>query len=475
MQRFFDATEIAAGFSFSEEIEKHISDSTLIAFGSDSYSSRYWCQREVLSAKEKNRPILVVNCLHDYEDRIFPAASNVPCVNVTTSAELSEKDVLRILSAAIIETIRFEYSLMSLIKYKDYGWLDRDCELSARPPEIRQILKLREKGSKKVCYPEPPLFFEEADWHSMVGVDSRTPLWEPSELNSLAKIKLGISISDRNDNAFSQTHIHEDQLVRLAQEVARHSLARSATLIYGGDMRQDGFTKFILDEAIILKERLRDSIIHIENHMAWPLYIEDGKLTAWRAEYSEIMSTCEHALPSDVSAGISESVFLPPNSTSNSYIWSRSLTSMRESSISASTVRICAGGKTSGYKGKMPGVLEEIMIAIAFNKPIFLLGGFDGVVGDVCKAILNKDTPDSLTESWQLLNNSGYRELQDFAGTHNYSCDYEELISVLHNLDLAALASSAGVSESEYRDLMVTPFVDECVHTLLKGLRKIEL
>jgi hypothetical protein len=475
MQRFFDATEIAAGFSFSEEIEKHISDSTLIAFESDSYSSRYWCQREVLSAKEKNRPILVVNCLQDYEDRIFPAASNVPCVNVTTSAELSEKDVLRILSAAIIETIRFEYSLMSLIKYRDYGWLDRDCELSARPPEIRQILKLREKGIEKVCYPEPPIFFEEADWHSMVGVDSRTPLWEPSELNSLAKIKLGISISDRNDNAFYQTHIHEDQLVRLAQEVARHALARSATLIYGGDMRQDGFTKFILDEAIILKERLRDSIIHIENHMAWPLYIEDKKLTAWRAEYSGIMSTCEYALPADVSAGISESVFLPPNSISNSYIWSRSLTNMRESSISASTVRICAGGKTAGYKGKMPGVLEEIMIAIAYNKPIFLLGGFDGVVGDVCKAILNKDTPDSLTASWQLLNNSGYRELQDFAGTQNYSCDYEELISVLHNLDLAALASSAGVSESEYRDLMETPFVDECVHTLLKGLRKIEL
>tara|TARA_R110001583_G_scaffold113519_3_gene264036 strand:+ start:14394 stop:16418 length:2025 start_codon:yes stop_codon:yes gene_type:complete len=475
MKRFFDATEIAPGFSFSEEIEKHISDSTLIAFESDSYSSRYWCQREILSAKEKNRPVLVVNCLDDYEDRIFPAASNVPCVNVPSSAELNEKDVLRILSAAIIETIRFVYSLKSLQKYKDAGWLDNDYQLFARPPEIRQILKLVENGSNKVCYPEPPIFSEEADWHSMIGVKSRTPLWEPSELNSLAEIKMGISISDRNETDFSHTHGHEDQLVRLAQEIARHSLARSATLIYGGDLRLDGFTKFILDEATILKERLRDSIIHIENHLAWPLYIEEQKITAWRAEYSQIMATHEHAIPNDVSTGISASVFLAPNSTSNSYIWSRSLTNMREMSINASTVRICAGGKTSGYKGKMSGVLEEIMIALAIKKPIFLLGGFDGIVGDVCKAILNKDTPDTLTENWQLLNNTGYKELQELAATDNHNCNYDELISVLHDVNLPDLASNVGLSEQEYIELMGTPFVDECVHTILKGLRKLDL
>jgi hypothetical protein len=471
MKRFFDATEIAPGFSFSEEIEKHISDSTLIAFGSDSYSSRYWCQREILSAKANNRPVLMVNCLDEYEDRIFPAASNVPCVHVSASAELSDKDVLRILSLALIETIRFEYSLKSLQKYINAGWLGKDYSLLARPPEIRQILKLDEKDTKKVCYPEPPIFTEEADWHSMAGVSTRTPLWDPSEHNSLANVKIGISISDRNEDNFSKTHGHADQLVRLAQELARHSLARSATLIYGGDLRPNGFTEFVLDEARILKERLQSTTFHIENHLAWPLYIEDHKINAWRAKYSKIMTTQEHSLPADVNAGISEDVFLAPNSTPNSYIWSRSLTNMRAISIDASTVRICAGGKASGYKGKMPGVLEEIMITLANKKPLFLLGGFDGIVGDVCKAILKKDTPNTLTENWQTSNNSGYKELQALSTTHHHNCNYDDLVLTLHNLDISELSANSGLSEQEYKKLMLTPYVDECVHTILKGLR----
>lgn len=475
MKRFFDATEIAPGFSFSEEIEKHIKDSTLIAFSSDSYSSRYWCQREILCAKEYNRPILAVDCLSEYEDRVFPAASNIPCINVQSLEELNETDVLRILAAAIIETVRFQLSLKSLHKYKEEGWIDKDCELLARPPEIRQILNLNVKNIRKVCYPEPPIFAEEADWHDMAGVSAFTPLWNASQHDMLKGMNIGISISDVNEDAFSSSHSHPDQLVRLAQDLARHLLARSATLIYGGDLRQNGFTEFILEEATILRERLKDSSIHIENHLAWPLYVEDSQITAWRARYSQIMNTVEHPIPSDVSDGISQSVFLVPNSKENSYIWSRSLTQMRESSIETSSVRICAGGKASGYKGKMPGILEEIIITLKENKPVFLLGGFGGIVGDVCKVLLKIEMPETLTEIWQLLNNSGYKELQELAATHNHNCNYEELISVLSDVNLLDLASNVGLSEQAYIELMGTPFVDECVHTILKGLRKLDL
>jgi len=473
MNSFFDATEIAPGFSFSDEIEKHIKDSTLVAFSSDSYSSRYWCQREILCAKEFNRPILAINCLSEYEDRIFPAASNIPCINVSSSEELDERDILRVLSAAIIETVRFECSLKSLHKYKDEGWIDKKSELFARPPEIRNILKLHKKDIKSICYPEPPIFTEEADWHSMVGVSAYTPLWSASEHSTLKGIRIGISISDINGDYFSNSHSHSDQLIRLAQDLARHLLARSGTLIYGGDLRPSGFTEFILDEATILKERLRDAELHIENHLAWPIHIEDKEITAWRAKYNQIMDTIEHTIPEDVAEGISKNVFLSPNSTKNSYIWSRSLTQMRKSSIKTSTIRVCAGGKASGYKGKMPGVLEEIMIALADNKPIFLLGGFDGIVSDICKVLLNEVVPDTLTEEWQKINNSNYSELQKLAMTYDHNCNYQEIISILQNINLRDLAKNAGLCEDEYRHLMLTPFIDECVYILMKGLKKL--
>ena len=52
MRNFFDAMDIAPGYNFDSEITGHIKESTVIAIHSDSYSSRYWCQREIMCAKE---------------------------------------------------------------------------------------------------------------------------------------------------------------------------------------------------------------------------------------------------------------------------------------------------------------------------------------------------------------------------------------------------------------------------------------
>lgn len=471
MNRFFDATEITPGFDFSQEIEKYIPVSTLLAIVSDKYSSRYWCQREVLTAKLRNRPIVVLNCLDDFEDRIFPAASNVPCVHASVDTPLSKRDILRVLSATIIETIRYCHSLQCLEKYKSEGWVDTDCELIARPPEIRQVLDFKEKGKTKLCYPEPPVYCDESDWHQRLKVDTFTPLWSNSDQDSLLQVRLGISISDVKGDDFSSNHIHSDHLIHLTQDLARHLLARSATLIYGGDLRPDGLTEFILDEATILKDRIGSIKPYVENHLAWPLYVSDQGIIAWRARYREVMDTIEHDIPSDVASGISKDTFLPPNNPENSYIWSRCLTEMREKSVFNSTARICSGGKVSGYKGKMPGVLEEVVLTINIQKPVFLLGAFGGVTGDVCEAILNGNLPESLTEDWQTLHNEGYSDLQKLARSKGFECDYNLISNTIRKVDISELSKRAGLSKADYKRLMVSPFIDECVYLILKGLK----
>lgn len=473
MNRFFDSTEISPGFPFDQEIEKNVQKSTLVAIESDAYSSRYWCQREILSAKQHNRPIVVVNCLNDYEDRIFPAASNVPCVHVSSDSPISQRDILRILSSAILETIRHCHSMQCLEFYKDIGWIGSDCELSARPPEIRQVLKLKSSDKKKICYPEPPIYSNEADWHGYLGIETFTPLWSASERNCLAQERVGISISEVHGDGFSSNHIHADHLIRLAQDLSRHLLARSATLIYGGDLRPDGFTEFILDEAAILKDRIGGNLPIIENHLAWPLYVSEPEIVSWRARYSQVMKTVEHEIPGDVATGVSKDVILPPNTPNNSYIWSRCLTEMREKSIASSTVRIYAGGKLFGYKGKMPGVLEEIVLAINSQKPLFLLGAFGGVVGNVCSIFLNNDAPEALTEEWQISHNAGYFDVQALARTHGNGCDYKTVVESIQKLKASELASRCGLSEGEYKRIMCSPFIDECLHLILKGLKNL--
>jgi hypothetical protein len=471
MNRFFDANEISPGYHFDQEIENHIKDSTLLAIESDAYSSRYWCQNEILIAKQHNRPIVVVNCLDDFEDRIFPAASNVPCVHISSDVPMSKRDILRILSTVIVETIRYNYSMQCLKAYRLAGWIDEDCELTARPPEVRQVLNFRSADVQKICYPEPPIYPIEADWHEELEIQIFTPLWSSSERDVFSSVRIGISISNVLVEGFVDHHIHADHLIRLAQDLARHLLARSATLLYGGDLRPGGFTEFILDEARILKERLGDAKPHVENHLAWPLYVSEPKMTAWRARYHQVMKTFEHDIPSDVEDDLDKMAFLPPNTPQNSYIWSRSLTEMREKSISTSTARICAGGKLRGYKGKMPGVLEEIILALTEQKPIFLLGGFGGVVGDVCKLLLTSDVPETLTENWQISHNEGYSDLQELARSHGHDSNYDAITAFIGSHRVSELASRCGLEEVEYKRLLESSFVDECVHLILKGLK----
>lgn len=478
MSRFFDSTEISPGFPFNEEIEKFIPGSTLLAIESDAYSSRYWCQKEILSAKKHNRPIIAINCLEEYEDRIFPAASNIPCVHVPPDTPLKEKDVLRILVAAILETIRHEHSVKSLKYYQSQGWIDDDCEISSRPIEIRQALSIKDQGKSAFCYPEPPVYLEEADWHEKVNVMAFTPLWKPRDRDKLKGLRVGISISDVSLNGYAFHHLSTDHTTRLAQDIARHLLARAAVVIYGGDLRIDGFTQFILDEAMVLKSRLITDSIHVENHLAWPLFIDsnDGnyvRINQWRAEYKDIMITKEHDVPSDVLDHVNQSTFLRPDIAQNKYIWSRCLTEMREKSIASSTARICAGGRLDGYKGKMPGVLEEILIALDQSKPIYLLGAFSGVVGEVCKTINKGAISEPLTEGWQINHNSGYSDLQKLAKANRYHADYDQVKEVLERVQIFELASKAGLREGEYMRLMKSPFIDECVHLILKGLENL--
>lgn len=475
MQRFFDANEISPAFRFDEEIEKHIKNSTVIAITSDAYSSRYWCQREILCAKRERRPIIVVNSLEHYEDRIFPAAANVPCVHVTAE-ELKEADILRILIAALLETIRFEHAHQQLQYYKVQGWIDSQAEIFARPPELQQLVDLVEKKNSEkleylhVCYPEPPLYKEETNWTDHFSISISTPLWSTKEKDS-ANLRIGLSISDYETDGYESHHQDLDELKRFSQTLARHLLARENTLIYGGDLRDDGFTQFILEEAAILRDRLQVERLFVENHLAWPIYT-DAKSKIWAANYFNVLKITEHTIPEDVKNNISDSnTFLKPDCPENKYIWSRCLTEMRRNSVGSSDARIFAGGKLAGYLGKIPGVLEEFLFAYEQNKAIYLAGGLGGLTSLLCSAIMNKQNVEQFSEEWQIAHNVGYSDLQKIAAQYGNSANYNEIASTIDCIEISELAKSSGLSEVDYICLMRTPFVDECVHLILKGLK----
>lgn len=477
MQGFFDVNDISSGFKFDEEIEKHIKRSTLIAIESDAYSTRYWCQREILTAKREKRPIILVNSLEEYEDRVFPAASNIPCVHITAEP-LNDKDILRILIAALLETIRFEHARKLLTYYRNQKWIDQNAVIFARPPEIQQIVEILKKNKKSnnlvICYPEPPLYKEETEWADYFNITVSTPLWSSDKKSyKNKKFRIGLSIADYQPDGYDKQNQDLDELKRFSQSLARHLLANKHTLIYGGDLRNDGFTQFILDEATVLRDRLQLDKLFVENYLAWPLNVKQENLK-WYANYNTVVKPVSASIPDDIKSLIHDiSTFLPPDCLENKYIWSRCLTTMREESIKSSDIRILVGGKFENYLGKMPGVLEEFLIAYKQGLVIFLVGGLGGLTKKLCISIKNRKIEEEFTEEWQINHNNAYKDLQKIASQHGKHTDYDNLKEVIENITIPILAERAGLTNEEYERLMTTPFIDESIYLILKSIKNL--
>lgn len=478
MDNFFDATDIAPGYEFSDEIIENIKQSTVIAIHSDSYSSKYWCQREILSAKEHNRPIIAVDSIEEFEDRRFPFASNVPYVYVHMEGKPTKKALLSILEATLLETVRFYYSNLVLTEARQAGWINAESVIYPRPPEVSDVGKIFIKNGDSInyrhntlVYPEPPVYNEELAFLKDLGIEIDTPL--TCNVCSLKGRQIGISISDQNDEELIAIGQNKAHLVQLSQDLARHLLIREATLIYGGDLREDGFTEFIFDEAHALQSRTKSQNIHLENYITWPIYKNDGiQVTLWKAKYRDIANMIELPPVDDINDLItSKDSFLPPTNAQNRFVWSRCLTDMRYKMIANCDIRICAGGRHSGYKGILPGVLEEILIALEMGKPIFLLGGFGGVTASVCRFLVTHKLPEELTKEWQIQNNPGYKDMLDFCLTRGtrFSIDYELIKEKLMSGDL-----NNGLNCEDNIKLFNTPFIEEALYLVFKGINSMD-
>lgn len=157
---FFDALNIPAGVRFADVLEHTVEVSAMVAIHTDSYSSREWCRREVIAAKRANVPLVVANCMMDFEERGFPYLGNVPVVRMEPDAA---HRISHVIARLIDEAL------------KDFLWRCRvqlartsgaaDVTFLPRPPELISLAGLPSVAAgapRRIVYPDPPLGKEEA-------------------------------------------------------------------------------------------------------------------------------------------------------------------------------------------------------------------------------------------------------------------------------------------------------------------------
>lgn len=262
----------------------------------------------------------------------------------------------------------------------------------------------------------------------------------------LSQATVAISISDSTD--MSVLGLAEEHLRDAMTEVARHLLAMGARLVYGGDLRDHGFTELLFE--LVARYRrdadVGDNRPAVLSYLPWPVH-SAKPAEEMRSLARDLHGLAElHCLDSQGKELTMEALHAEPAQLATSEEWSASLSAMRRVLTDVSDVRIVLGGRVSGFKGRMPGIAEEALCAIEAAQPLFILGGFGGCARDIAEEI-KLVAPRSFP-------------INPWPGRNHFT-----------RLDASALRN--GLNEDENATLARTVHVDEAVALVLRGLLRI--
>jgi len=473
VEAWVDSAGIESGGNFEEAIEKGIRTAAVLVLATTNYSSRPWCRREVLLAKQHARPVVVIDGLHALDTRSFPYIGNVPVIawghgGARRAVDLLLKEYLK------------QLHVMKLLERQRLG---EECVLPV-PPELATIVRLPK--DKPILYPDPPLGDEELEILAPLGHRLTTPLQRAAAGRELAKKAVALSISESDKP--EQVGMMREHLDAALLEISRHLLVRGASLAYGGHLGSAGYTIALFD--LVRAHREMSGIAapeRIINYVGWPLPFATLP-QAQRAKFQGQAKFIRTERPDGVEAlepqtFVAEPALFEPSTPERRYAWARGMTLMREGQTQETDARVVLGGKVgptvprSGstmptwYSGRIPGVIEETLLSLESRKPVYICGAFGGAAALVAE-LLQGRTPKEFT--WEFQRQAPHSEgMRNLYRQHNIPWrDYDEMAAMCKTTGVAGLSDFNHLSEDENRELFRTRDLPRLVELLLLGLTR---
>ena len=215
--------------------------------------------------------------------------------------------------------------------------------------------------------------------------------------DALDGIRLGVSVSDSADLATLGLSPRHAELA--VAEIARAVLVGGGTLVYGGRVKPSGFTQFLMHEV----RRYGHSAAAMTLCLAAP---EHRKLS--RTELDDLdreLGTKGRVVCLD-EAGAEIEDFLSsasaePEPVTDIGVMQASYSSLRRYLGEITDARVILGGQLCDFKGAMPGVIEEAIIAVQAGHPLYVASGFGGAAALAAQALDIDDldwAPDGLPD-----------------------------------------------------------------------------
>ena len=276
--------------------------------------------------------------------------------------------------------------------------------------------------------------------------------------------RIGISVSGSDESAqlgFSVTHQKD-----ITIELTRYLLVNGAQLVYGGDLRKDGYTYAFSELSFQYRQKNEHDKKHFVNYFGWPIYnkLQNSDEANFRKNRVDIIKVQP---PKEVLDKLKDK-FVPYEKIENKLLWAKSMSLMRAKMIEHSDARIISGGALSNYKGFYPGIIEEAYLTLQAKQPIFISGAFGGASGLIIRAIKGESEKKLVNEVFNW--NPDLKELHKQHDEKELSDQLNNMFAAFRTLGIGGLCKLNGLNEMQNGTLFNTLHLHEMIYNILIGL-----
>ncbi len=194
---------------------------------------------------------------------------------------------------------------------------------------------------------------------------------------------VNISVSPCEDAA--RLGYDDRQINRVVIRMAQYFLDRDMRVVFGHDWREDGVMRAVADFAGAVADRAEeDDALAPRMLNVVPAARASLSSAATEAERDsggvlEVVPFTDRASR----AGVQFRIEHPGPGAGPEELRKWELKVLRRwlTKLLDPGCRICLGGRLKGYEGEEPGVMQEARLALAHEKPLYLMGGFGGAAG----------------------------------------------------------------------------------------------
>lgn len=290
-------------------------------------------------------------------------------------------------------------------------------------------------------------------------------------------VNLSISLSDDTlEHGYPAWQVN-----RVTLQFVAALFGQGASVVFGHDWREDGVMEAVHGFALQTQspaplraeEAQAGGQPLMRNLLPWP---DAPRLTPEEQEQLsttlkvEVAGLPEGLRPYDAAARAAGSA-----DPRYAYLRARGLTFLRHRLTDLCHARLCIGGPRSGSQGRYPGLVEEALLAVQKNKPLYLASLLGGASEQIVAAVEGREMPADFCPAAEIA--QLYRQPPiadgDAEVDSDRTIDRDAVWRAFSEAGSGRIAQNNGLSLDENNELLRTPVVERAIELVLTGLSRI--